>query len=102
MSLLHLHVSRYLPSPALGVTVIVQAELVNWTGVHLMLHRSYGLGPAADDWSCSHELTGYHLSTGATPEAALANAIGKLRSDVDAFRAQVSALPVINPIVIGK
>lgn len=78
----------------------VLADLVNWSGVPLMLHRHVAnqaiLG--APQWTCSHEPTGYAIAHGPSPETALAAAIVKIRTNgLLILRELTCQLPVLNP-----
>lgn len=81
--------------------VPLQVDLANWCGVRLMLHLTvqvYVAGEKASGfWSCSHEPTGMRISTGSSPEAALAQAITRMRENFGHFRDNVATKPVLNP-----
>lgn len=98
MSTLICPVTRKVATDA-GPTPVL-CELVNWSGVALMIHetpshRSHILG--MQPWSCSHERTGWRVATGPSPETALAVAVEKLRRNYSSLRGQVEKLPVLNP-----
>lgn len=84
-----------------GYGVTVEAELVQWAGVPLMVHGRWDSSgnhvQHADRWTCSHEPTGYAIAHGPSRETALAAAIVKLRRNWAELPATLAPLPVINP-----
>lgn len=78
----------------------VQAELVTWAGIRLMVHENINSTRilSSEPWVCADERTDFLLARGATPELALASGIAKIRSNWSIFHTKRAELQTINPV----
>lgn len=83
-----------------GTTIFVNADLIDKGGFPLMVHQTLcepGSEPrTGEEWTCSHEPSGYSVAKGPSPALAVGFAVLKIQTHLASYHETVAKLPKIN------